>query len=79
MMELSNWKTAQEVWRGFCGRHPALGQNPKPFGFYNLLRVAKGELLDLDILRKVRGHQWIANEARFDLAVFEILTRGGNK
>lgn len=73
----SEWIAAAEAWRSFATRHPEFGIRPTANSFIHFNRTHGAKLIAVDAMRKAafRG-RLIADSARFDVAVFNLLSTG---
>lgn len=73
----TNWVPASTAWLNFCEAHPELGFKCTPSSWAYFRRIRAGRLIESGVIRRVsQRRRLIADSQRFDIEVFELLTRG---
>ena len=70
------WVTAHQAWTELTRKHPELGYKDGPQQLYNYLRRYREAMIERDAIRRAKGRHWVAHQARFTEAVFELATGG---
>lgn len=71
-----NWVPASVAWMSFCEAHPELGFKSTPSSWAYFRRIRAERLIESGVIRRVsQRHRLIADTTRFDLEVFELLTK----
>ncbi len=73
----SGWIAGADAWLSFARKHPELGIKPTNHSAVHFFRTHAPKLIEADVLRQTAfRNRLIADEARFDAAVFNLLTTG---
>lgn len=75
--QVKQWIPAADAWIDFARAHPEFGVRPTGNSWVHFQRRYATKLIEADVIRRIayRGRM-LADTARFDEAVFNLLTTG---